>query len=446
MLRYTEKTMDVDVCIIGQGLTGLVAALKLKAAGRSVLLLEKDKKCGGLAGDMPLGNTRIEHIYHHCFANDFSLIELLRTLCIEDRLQWYEPKNGLFSNGHLYSFTTPLDLLSCRSISLPDRIRTGLTVLQAKRVNDWKPLEHETARDYLVRRSGKTAYERIWQPLLLAKFGDDADSVSAVWIWNKFKVRGASRDKSQRAEKLGYLKDGFGTLVSAIVEKLKADDEKRVTLMNNVEVEAIEKTKTGFEIQTNDGTHKAKQVIAAVAAPMFNHLTKTLDLGTYRDLLNVTKYKANICLLLSFDRQVTPYYWTTICDDLPFVVIVEQTNLVAKEVYGSHLLYLSCYLDTSDPLWLKNDDEIEAQFLAGLWSLFPDAEGSFQKKLSLIRSQYAQPVIPTLYSQKQPGIRTPIEGLYLAGMSQIYPEDRGLNYAIKLGKDVAKAVLEKNDV
>ena len=88
----------------------------------------------------------------------------------------------------------------------------------------------------------------------------------------------------------------------------------------------------------------------------------------------------------------------------------------------------------------------QAQFLAGLWSLFPDAEGSFQKKLSLIRSQYAQPVIPTLYSQKQPGIRTPIEGLYLAGMSQIYPEDRGLNYAIKLGKDVAKAVLEKNDV
>lgn len=435
--------MDVDVCIIGQGLTGLVAALELKAAGRSVLLLEKDKESGGLTGDLEVCNTRIEHIYHHCFTNDHHLINLLSILGIEDRLFWYEPENGLITGNNLYPFTTPFDLLTFPAISLPDRIRTGLTVLQAKRVKNWNPLEHETARDYLVRKSGQTAYEKIWQPLLRAKFGSDSDKVSAVWIWNKFKIRGASRDK--HTEKLGYLKDGFGTITMAIEKRLK-EDVKQVTLLSGVEAEAIEKTNRGFEIKSNEGTFKAKKVIAAIAAPIFNRLIKTIDLGTYRDLLNEARYKANICLLLQFDRQVSPYYWTTICDDLPFVVIVEQTNLVGKDAYGSHLLYLSCYLDTNDSLWQKRDDEIEAQFLAGLFSLFPKAEGSFQKTLSLTRSLYAQPVIPTHYSKRMPGIRTPIEGLYLAGMSQIYPEDRGLNYAIKLGKDVAKALLEKYDV
>ena len=46
------------------------------------------------------------------------------------------------------------------------------------------------------------------------------------------------------------------------------------------------------------------------------------------------------------------------------------------------------------------------------------------------------------YREKIPEHRTPIPGLYLATMSQIYPEDRGQNYSIKMGEQVAAMAVE----
>jgi hypothetical protein len=37
-------------------------------------------------------------------------------------------------------------------------------------------------------------------------------------------------------------------------------------------------------------------------------------------------------------------------------------------------------------------------------------------------------------------MRTPLPNVYLANTTQIYPEDRGTNYSIKLGGDVATLI------
>jgi hypothetical protein len=41
-----------------------------------------------------------------------------------------------------------------------------------------------------------------------------------------------------------------------------------------------------------------------------------------------------------------------------------------------------------------------------------------------------------------PGHRTPVKGAYLANTTQIYPEDRGTNYSVRMGRQVAKLVME----
>jgi hypothetical protein len=48
-----------------------------------------------------------------------------------------------------------------------------------------------------------------------------------------------------------------------------------------------------------------------------------------------------------------------------------------------------------------------------------------------------QPVITTNYGASIPDHRTPVPGLYLANTTQIYPEDRGLNYSVLLGERIA---------
>jgi hypothetical protein len=54
----------------------------------------------------------------------------------------------------------------------------------------------------------------------------------------------------------------------------------------------------------------------------------------------------------------------------------------------------------------------------------------------------AQPIITTRYSERMPAHRTPVKRLYLANTTQIYPEDRGTNYSVQMGRRVAKIVLE----
>jgi hypothetical protein len=47
------------------------------------------------------------------------------------------------------------------------------------------------------------------------------------------------------------------------------------------------------------------------------------------------------------------------------------------------------------------------------------------------------------YGESIPAVKTPLDGLYLASMPQIYPEDRGLNYAVRLA-DRAVDEISKN--
>jgi hypothetical protein len=49
-----------------------------------------------------------------------------------------------------------------------------------------------------------------------------------------------------------------------------------------------------------------------------------------------------------------------------------------------------------------------------------------------------QPVIGTNYSRSIPPFETGVVGLYLANTTQVYPEDRGQNYSLRLGEQAAE--------
>jgi hypothetical protein len=50
--------------------------------------------------------------------------------------------------------------------------------------------------------------------------------------------------------------------------------------------------------------------------------------------------------------------------------------------------------------------------------------------------------VPRLnHSRAIPDIRTPLPGLYFASMSQVYPWDRGTNFAVEIGRRAARIIL-----
>ena len=175
---------------------------------------------------------------------------------------------------------------------------------------------------------------------------------------------------------------------------------------------------------------------------------KMVDLPkTYVDQLTGVVYTAAVVLILELSHQLTDRYWMNIADrSLPFLGLIEHTNLVPKEWYGGrHVLYLTNYVDRKDPLFEMSPSDLLDLYLPHLKNFNNKFRSSWVKKTHYNRLSAAQPIIGTNYSKQIPHHRTPIERLYLANTTQIYPEDRGTNYSVRLGRDLAKMIISDGD-
>ena len=428
------------VCVIGAGLTGLVAAYRLSAQGYAVILLESTLEAGGMVSSFPLGKGRVEHIYHHVFTSDQELISLCGELGLADDFVFHKTHDALYADAKLYPFSSPVDLLRFSPLPMSQRIRTGLCVLRAGQIRDYRSLEQETAGQYLQRTNGKAAYQKLWKPLLRAKFDQDADQVSAVWIWNKFKLRGGSRAGKSGRQKLGYMNGSFQTMVDALVQSIERSGGRI-----HYGYTAMDIINRGKRYQVacildscSQAAFTADAVIAAISSRQFANITTNLSLpDDYQQRIRQVRYKGDLCLVLRTKKSLSPYYWTTVCDDLPFVVVIEHTHLTGTDMYGGSVIYLSRYLDVSNPMWIQSDGEIFRQFIHGLKNMYPAFDPADIMDWRLRRTRYAQPVITCGYKERQPEMETPAAGVYLAGMAQIYPEDRGMNYAVRTANEAA---------
>ncbi|KPK47251.1 MAG: hypothetical protein AMJ77_03700, partial [Dehalococcoidia bacterium SM23_28_2] len=196
----------MKVGVVGGGLAGLTAAYRLCQRGFQVHLLEAEPNLGGLVGTFEIGGSRIEQFYHHIFSNDTAIMALLDELGLADRLLWRDSKVGMFYDGRVYDFVTPLDLLRFTPISLIDRLRLGLVGLWLRRQKNWEPYEMVTAKEWITKHAGQRNYDVVWGPLLRGKFGQRADDVSMAWFWSKIHLRFASRKGGAgQKEQLGYM-------------------------------------------------------------------------------------------------------------------------------------------------------------------------------------------------------------------------------------------------
>ncbi len=430
--------MSSRVGIIGGGLTGLTAAYRLAKKGFSVSVFEEAKEPGGLASSIDLGNVSLERFYHHIFTSDQHLLDLCRELGLEDLVEWFEPKNAIYIDNHLFPFTSPMDLIRFTPISLTSRVRTGLLTLTSRFIRDYVSLESQTARDWLMKRAGRDSYHKIWEPLLASKFDEDADLVSATWIWNKFKLRGASRGKNISKEKLGYMRGGFAQLITGLIQGIS---EAGGTIRPGCRISGIRRLQDG-RLSLDGFPEEAFDKVLFTGSPQQLAALKAELPAEYRKGLTALKAKGNICMTLELDRSLSHFYWITVAQrDIPFVLIIEHTNLVGLDDYASHIVYLSRYVDHQDGLFKKSDREIESIFMDGLTRVFPGFNKEWIKRISLARALYAQPVITRHYSRLIPPVKTPVDGLYLASMAQIYPEDRGMNYAVRLGLSASDEIM-----
>lgn len=416
--------------IIGAGFTGLAAAYYLQKEGFDVTIIEKEKEPGGLAiGYKEKGwKWTLEEHYHHWFTNDNAILSLAREIKYPVIIK--RPKTSSFINGKIRQLDSPISLLKFSDLTLIERLRTGFSIAFLRFNPFWKVLENFTAVPYLTCTMGQHAYKKIWEPLMINKLGNYAEIISLAWFWARV---------YKRTPKLAYPEGGFLYFAKKL-EKLITDKSGRFIYEAEVlNLKSNKKIIVNYKKNNSQKNLEFDKLIVTLPTPIFTKITPQLPKSYITKFSGLNGIGAvNMILRMRKGLFKDKTYWLNMCDiNSPILAIVEHTNFMDKKNYNNeHLLYIGNYMEVTDPRFGMKETELLKLYDPYLKKI----NKNYRKNVieyKVFRAPFAQPIIPTHYSQKIPPIKTPLRNVYLANIQQVYPWDRGTNYAVELGKKVA---------
>lgn len=418
----------LNIAIIGAGFTGLTAAYELSKKGHTVTVFEKNNFAGGLASgiknvvdDYPVDwEWDLERFYHHWFTNDGSIKKLIKEIGQEKKLIIKRPITSILYQGKIYQFDSAMNVLTFPHFSWFEKIRTGLALAELKFIPSWKRLEKISAHEWWSKKMGQRAYSILWEPLLKGKFDEFYKEINMAWFWARV---------HKRTPSLMYYQGGFGQLVDDLTTAIKNYGGE---IRFNQQLETLP---SGFD-----------KTIVTVPPPIFAKLAPSLP-EDYQLQLKALRGVGVVVLVLVLDKPLLKkVYWLNINEkDYPFVFVGEHTNFIPPEYYGGkHIIYVGNYLCPNHPDMFASKEELLEKFRPYLVKLNQQFNNLTIQQSWLFKEPFAQPIVGFDHSQKILPFKTPLPGVYLASMSQVYPWDRGTNYAVELGQKVTQEVLKDN--
>jgi protoporphyrinogen oxidase len=430
------------VVIVGGGIAGATAALRLAEAGRPVVVFEGGDRLGGLVVSFEVAGTPLECFYHHVFPHESHIRALIDELGLTPKLDWLPSTMGVLTGGKLWPFTTPLDILRFGPMTFPQRVRMGIGGLRLQQWKDWERLDTVPAQEWLTKATGPAAVRELWEPLLRAKFGAAAPEVPAAWMWGRFAQRRGARKGS--GEKLGYLRGGFRQVFDGLTARLEA---LGVEIRTNSRVAAITADTDNASggrvigVRGDGGDVEADTVLYTGALP---GITKLVPEAYADPKWADAQGMGVVCSVIETDRPITDVYWTNVCDPAAgFGAIIEHTNMVPASDYGGrHVTYLGRYFTAAEADIATTDAAALTQtWLDNLEAAYPRFDRSSVTAVHPFKTPYAAPLVTLGYRNRIPDLRAPLQGLYVATTAQIYPADRGMSEGVRLGSDAAAAIV-----
>ena len=239
-----------------------------------------------------------------------------------------------------------------------NKVRFGFVGLFLRLTENWQSLEKVTADSWLRKYAGRDVYKRMWEPLLVGKFGPYYKEVNMAWFWARLHAR---------TTKLGTYKGGFQAFADDFTKKLRADG---VEIILNTPVRRIEIVDNGmFEIhtETDSGCGPYDKVLSTTSPGLMAKLSPDLP-PDYLDGLLSLKSMGAVVMTLSLKEQLSKegFYWFNIPKDAgyPFLAVVEHTNYVSQDNFGGdHILYCGDYLEQNHEYFELGDEELLFRFI-----------------------------------------------------------------------------------
>jgi len=430
-----------DIAIIGAGITGLSAAYDLTKAGRQVTIYETLPQVGGIASGFKASHWdwSLEKFYHHWFQSDQYMLGLIEELGWSDDVLFPRPYTVVYTDGEFQ----PLDSITeaakftFKHFPIWDVARFGLVGVYLRLTPWWRPLEKNTADAWMRKWVGDRVYNTLWRPLLVGKFGEEnLDVVNMAWLWARLKTR---------TTRLGTFVGGFQAFLDRFADVIRSQgaDIRLETPVLTIRSRSGEENGC-WEVITAAGAETFDAVISTSSPQRMAEMTPELP-DSYTSRLRALKSMGAVVMIASLKHKIGDYYWYNLPKEagFPYLAMVEHTNFIPAEHYGGdNLIYMGDYLPPDHPYFDMSKEELADIFLPALSRFNPDFQRDWVKDVWLFRTRYAQPVPSVNHSQNIPPLRTPLTGVYFASMSQVYPWDRGTNFAVEIGRRVARELME----
>jgi protoporphyrinogen oxidase len=424
----------MKIAIVGAGFGGMSAALDLVKAGNQVTIFEGSDHPGGLASGFKKAewDWSLEKFYHHWFTSDKEMFKLFEELGLSSKVIIRTPKTVMFYKNKFYPFDSIPAALMYPGLGWGiNKIRFGLVGVYLRLTNNWKSMEKTTVDAWMRKWAGEKVYNEMWQPMLVGKFGERfAPQVNMAWMWARMHARTTS---------LATYEGGFQQFAADFAEALQ---KKGVEIRYNTRIDQIQRVEESVELTLAAGKETFDRVLVTISPAALAKMAPALGNEYLKGLLELKNLGA-VVMVVSLKHQLSRegYYWYNLPkkEGYPFLALVEHTNFMVKEHYNNeHLVYCGDYLENDHEYFKLSKEELVERFLPTFKKINPDFEPDWVNETWLFRENYAQPVPFINHSRNIPAIQTPIKGLYFASMSQVYPWDRGTNFAVEIGRRAAR--------
>ena len=418
------------IAVLGGGITGLTAAYFLSRRGFTVTLFERSATLGGLAQGFKQSHWDwpLERAYHHLFKNDIDIISFAHSIGF-DGIFFSAPKtDSLFKVGNNYRIfpvDSPQDFLRFPLLTPIEKLRAA-AILAWLKISPALPLyEALSTEDFVKTYMGERMWSVFFEQLFRKKFGKYAENILASFMWARI---------HKRTKELGYIKGGFQAFIDHLEQKLK---ENGVNVEIGKELATIQRKGEHFIINEE----RFDIIVSTVPTQVLPSLTQSIFPETYISRFQKLSYLHALVLILETDKPLLDEtYWLNICaEDIPLMFVGQHTHFVDKKHYGNnHIAYIGYYLERDDPRMNMTAEQLTDYVPPHLRKISRNQYKII--KSYVFRGPFAQPIFDKDFLQNKPSFITPVENFYIANLDMTYPYDRGTNYAVKLGREVAALI------
>jgi len=431
--------MQQTVVVVGGGISGLTAAYRLVNAGLDVTLVEASDQLGGLGTFFRTETSAWAERFYHCIMpSDRYLIDLLEDLALGERVVWKKTRMGMIFQGAHYPFNNAVDLLRFRPISTIQRFRLGAASLLMPRIGSTEKLDNTRSEEWLRALYGNKLWERLWEPMLRAKFGPHVRDVPALYLWQRL---GREKNVSVR----GYPVGGYKAIIDAMETQIR---RRGGAIHLNCPVTYLEQTAAHMRVGLRHGEAlSCDWIVSTLPLPLLHRAVEGTSLEANVPNPKLT-YQGVVTAVLFLSRPLHGFYWTPVLhSESEFDGVIEMSALTGNSAHdGRHLIYLVKYAPANAPLHKEPESDVADRWIDQFLSLYSplNLKHSDIQEFHIFRAPFVEPIYPLGYQRIKPAVHIANSNLLLATTAQVYPNITSWNSSVRLANQVVDHLLARS--